>query len=630
MDIPMKCPTCQAENAADSRFCSRCATPLPQDSAASSASSEITRTMIASIDHLQRGSLFAGRYEIIEEIGRGGMGRVYKAFDRQIKEVIALKLLKPEIGFNEKAVERFRNELRFARRIAHPRVCRMYDLGEAGLSHYLTMEYVEGEDLKAFIRRSDHLTTAKAVDIGKQIAEGLAEAHRLGVIHRDLKPQNVMIDREGKAKIMDFGLARFAESEGLTGSGLMLGTPEYMSPEQVDLKEVDARVDIYALGIILYEMVTGRVPFKGETPLSVAMKQKSEKARDARESNPLIPDSLIAVIKKCLEKDARLRYQTAAEVEAALDEVERDLPSATREISRTAARGSSAHLRRRRARWIWAIPAGLIVISALGLWLANQKSVNQKQAAPAGVLVVPSAPEPATPESTSLSVRDGAELATRALISILGSKDPKSVEEIKKTLGDIRKYLPEKGESVDAWNQAQEKLSQSRKKGEASSAAPELKGEMQKLMGVISERESAQKARDQMAEAKNRAQSGGADDACFLFRMARFEETNADDAFAKNDYLGSRSLYRLLERIYADSAQGKDASNGVAVLREIVKTLKTENRAIPAGKIDNWLASSAREIENEAEAFAAKKDLENACGAFTRAAYLLQKIKDAA
>ena len=171
MNIPMKCPSCLAENQPDSRFCSRCATPLPQEP--SPVPAGITQTFIASIDHLERGFLFAGRYEVIEEIGRGGMGRVYKAFDRQIKEVVALKLLKPEIGFNEKAVERFRNELKFARRIAHPRVCRMYDLGESGLSHFLTMEYVEGEDLKAFIRRSDHLTTPKALNIGRQIVEGL-------------------------------------------------------------------------------------------------------------------------------------------------------------------------------------------------------------------------------------------------------------------------------------------------------------------------------------------------------------------------------------------------------------------------------------------------------------------------
>ncbi|MHB8055676.1 MAG: serine/threonine-protein kinase [Candidatus Aminicenantales bacterium] len=614
----MKCPSCQAENQADSRFCARCATPLPQDSA--SASSEITRTMIASIDHLQRGALFAGRYEIIEEIGRGGMGRVYKAFDRQIKEVIALKLLKPEIGFNEKAVERFRNELKFARRIAHPRVCRMYDLGESGLSHFLTMEYVEGEDLKAFIRRSDHLTTAKAVNIGRQIAEGLAEAHRLGVVHRDLKPQNVMIDREGKAKIMDFGLARFAESDGLTGSGLMLGTPEYMSPEQVDLKEVDARVDIYALGIILYEMVTGHVPFKGETPLSVAMKQKSEKARDARESNPLVPDSLIAVIKKCLEKDPKLRYQTAAEAGAALDEVERGLPSATREISRTAARGSSAHLRRRRLKWLWAIPPGLVVIAVMGLLMINEKHVATSNV-PAG---------PAEPEISPLTHLDEAALAGKAIIGFLGSKDPKNVEDLEKTLDEVRKFLPEKGVSVDAWNQAQEKIRQSRVKGQAPASAPELRGEMQQLMGLISERESAQKARDQMAVTKSRAEDEGADDKYFLFRVAQFEETNADDAFDKNDYLGSRSLYRLLERMYAASPRGKDPVKGVAVLREIVKALKSENRAVPAEKIDDWLASSAREIEAQAETFASKNDLENACGAFTRAAYLLQKIKDAA
>jgi len=626
----MKCPTCQAENAADSRFCSRCATPLPLDAASASASSEITRTMIASIDRLERGAIFAARYEIIEEIGRGGMGRVYKAFDRQLKEIIALKLLKPEIGFNEKAIERFRNELKFARRIAHPRVCRMYDLGEAGLSYYLTMEHVEGEDLKAFIRRSDHLTTAKAVEIAKQIAEGLSEAHRLGVVHRDLKPQNVMIDREGKAKIMDFGLARFAESEGMTGSGLMLGTPEYMSPEQVDLKEVDPRADLYALGIIMYEMVTGHVPFKGETPLAVALKHKSEKARDARETNPLIPDTLIAVIKKCLEKNRDLRYQNAAEVAAALDEVERDLPSATREISRTAVRGSSAHLRLRRRRlWIWAIPVGLGAIIASIVLM-----VNEKRAAPPGfspavrreALEAPVVP----PAASGFPTLDDAAKASRAILGFLGSKDPKSVEEAEKALDDFGKILPEKGESVDAWKQAREKLRLSRAQGESTTVAPELRTEMQKLMGVISERESSQKAREQMIGAKTRAEKGGADDGFFLFRIAKFEEANADDAFAKNDYLGSRSLYRLLERMYAASPRGKDAQKGAAVLREIIKTLKAENRTIPAEKIDAWLASSAREIETQAETFAGKNDLENACGAFTRAAYLLQKIKDAA
>jgi len=617
MNTPMKCPSCLAENQPDSRFCSKCATPLPHQEPGSD-SGGITRTMIASIDHLQRGSLFAGRYEVVEEIGRGGMGRVYRAFDRQIKEDVALKLLKPEISFNEKAVERFRNELKFARRIAHPRVCRMYDLGESGLSHFLTMEYVEGEDLKAFIRRSDHLTTPKALNIGLQIAEGLVEAHRLGVIHRDLKPQNVMIDREGKAKIMDFGLARIAEGEGLTGSGLMLGTPEYMSPEQVDLKEVDARVDIYALGIILYEMVTGHVPFKGETPLAVAMKQKNEKARDARESNPFVPDTLIAVIQKCLEKDPARRYQSAGEVSSALTEVERGFSSAALEISRSAARGSSAQLRTRKPKWIWIISAAVVVLA--GLTISVTTLLDKREQAAKHLQ--------SAPLSTEVRLDEEAARAGRAILGVLGSKDPRDIREVERTLGEIKKYLPEKGPSVNAWTQAKEKIEKSRAGDPAVPNAPEVGGEMQQLMAMISERESAQKARESMAAAKARFQGKVGNDH-FLYRIAQYEERNADDAYEKNDYAGAKALYRLLERIYLAVPEGKDAVRGVAALREIVKDLKAENKAVPAEKIDAWLNSSAREIEAQAESFAAKGDLENACGAFTRAAFLLQKIRDA-
>ncbi|MBN1939181.1 MAG: protein kinase [Candidatus Aminicenantes bacterium] len=629
----MKCPSCQSDNTPDSRFCSRCATPLLPDTPTpvspgpfpTGEASEITKTMIASIDRLQRGQLFAGRYEIIEEVGRGGMGRVYKAFDRQIKEPVALKLLKPEIGFNEKAVERFKNELRYARRIAHPRVCRLYDLGESGLTHYLTMEFVEGEDLKAFIRRSDHLTTPKAVDIGRQVAEGLAEAHRLGVVHRDLKPQNVMIDREGQAKIMDFGLARFAESDGLTGSGLMLGTPEYMSPEQVDLKEVDARVDLYALGIILYEMVTGHVPFKGETPLAVAMKQKSERARDVRETNPLVPDSLIAVIRKCLEKDPRLRYQTAEEVVAGLNLVEQEFPSSAREISRMQVRGSSLLLRRRRRlKWMIAAPLVLAAVAVSVLMLSGKKNP----------FPVPSH-DPKSGASSSESLKtnpviDEAARASRVILGFLGSKEPQNLQEVERTLGDMEKYLPEKGPSVEAWNQARAKFSRARENPPSSGSVPEVQGEMQQLMALISERESAQKAKEAMAAAKHQVQARRGYENNFLYRVALFEERNADDAFAKNDYAGSRSLYRLLERIYQAAPKGDTAVRGLAALRDIVAALKAENQAVPVDRVDAWLSSSAAEIETQAETFAAAKDLENACAAYTRTAFLLQKIKDSA
>jgi len=616
----MKCPSCLADNQPDSRYCSRCATPLPGDTTPSPFG--YTKTLIAAFENLQRGSVFAGRYEIIEEIGKGGMGRVFKAFDRQIKEVVALKLLKPEIGFNAKAVERFKNELKFARRIAHPRVCRLYDLGETGLAHYLTMEYVEGEDLKAFIRRSGHMTTPKAIDIARQIAEGLSEAHRLGVVHRDLKPQNVMIDREGLAKIMDFGLARFADNEGVTGPGLMMGTPEYMSPEQVDMKEVDARVDLYALGIILYEMVTGHVPFKGETPLAVAIKQKNEQARDARETNPLIPESLIDVIAKCLEKDPNRRYQTSAELIAALDEVGRTLPAAIQEISRTAGRGSTLNLRPKRRRWIFAIP-----VLAVGLGLTTWVLFMEKR---------PKGPTVPTMIAAPSGSPDEAAQAGRVFSHFLTSNDQGNIKDVEKALGSMEKYLPEKGPFVDAWNQVRDKIYRSResnpqgRSGRPSSSAPEVKGEMQQLMSLISERESSQKAREAMTATKTRVQKRLSPEKNFLLRVARFEEANADDAFAKNDYAGARALFRLLERIYNAAPRGETGAQGVEALRGILKTLRTENQTIPADKIDSWLASSAQEIETQAETFAAKGDVENACGAFVRAAFLHEKIKDAA
>ena len=258
----MKCPNCQTENTSESRFCLNCATPLKDEH---EDFSTIKTTQMPKFD-LTRGDIFADRYEIIEDLGEGGMGRVYKAIDQKINETVALKLIKPEIGFNTKAIERFRNELKIARKISHRNICRMYDLGEEGFLQYISMEYVAGEDLKRFVRRAGQLTSGKAVFIAKQVATGLTEAHRLGVIHRDLKPQNIMIDQDGNARIMDFGIARFVDSDKLTGSGVMIGTPEYMSPEQAEIKEVDKRTDIYSLGVVMYEMVTGQVPFEGETP----------------------------------------------------------------------------------------------------------------------------------------------------------------------------------------------------------------------------------------------------------------------------------------------------------------------------------------------------------------------------
>ncbi|MCJ7681551.1 MAG: serine/threonine protein kinase, partial [Candidatus Aminicenantes bacterium] len=309
----MKCPACQYEHTADTRFCGQCGEPLQPTVKKKSLVSK-TGTLMTPLDDLMTGTTFSGRYQIIEELGKGGMGKVYKVFDTEIKEKIALKLLKPEIAADEQTITRFRNELKFARKIGHRNVCKMFDLNKSDETYFITMEYVSGEDLKSFISRVGRLPVAKAVTIAEQVCEGLVEAHHQGVIHRDLKPQNIMIDREGNAKIMDFGIARFIRAKGITNAGILIGTPEYLSPEQAETKDVDHRSDLYTLGIILYEMLTGTVPFDGETPLSVAMKHKTEKPINPRTLNPQIPEELSALILKCMEKDRNKRYQKTQEL----------------------------------------------------------------------------------------------------------------------------------------------------------------------------------------------------------------------------------------------------------------------------------------------------------------------------
>ena len=321
--MSIKCPKCQHENPDDTLYCGKCATRLP-----SPDKPDITETLETPKEELSTGSTFAGRYQIIEERGKGGMGKVYKALDKEINAKVALKLIKPEISADHKTIERFRNELKIARDITHKNVCRMYDLNKEEGTYFITMEYVSGEDLKSFIKRSRQLALGTALTRAKQVCEGLSEAHKSGVVHRDLKPSNIMIDKEGNVRIMDFGIARSLKEKGITGEGVMIGTPEYMSPEQVEGKEPDQRSDIYALGIILYEMVTGQVPFEGDTPFSLGMKHKSEIPKNPKELNTQIPDDLNQVIMRCLEKEKTKRYGNADELRAELEKVEKGIPIA--------------------------------------------------------------------------------------------------------------------------------------------------------------------------------------------------------------------------------------------------------------------------------------------------------------
>ncbi|MCJ7487217.1 MAG: tetratricopeptide repeat-containing serine/threonine-protein kinase, partial [Candidatus Aminicenantes bacterium] len=295
------------------------ATPQPRAQALSLAA---TRTIESRSWDLATGAMFGDRYQIIELLGRGGMGRVYRALDTKTREEVAIKVIRPDISEDKRTLERFVNEIKLVHKISHRNIGRMYHLSEDKGLHYITMEYVPGEDLKSFIRRSRRLDIATTVTIAKQVCNGLSEAHDAGIIHRDLKPSNIMIDKEGNAKILDFGIARAVGSQSVTAEGIVIGTPEYMSPEQVEGKESDKRSDIYSFGVILFEMVTGRLPFAADTPFIVAFKQQSERPPQPEGLNPQTPPQLGAIILKCLEKDREKRYQSSEEVCRDLGQVE--------------------------------------------------------------------------------------------------------------------------------------------------------------------------------------------------------------------------------------------------------------------------------------------------------------------
>jgi serine/threonine protein kinase len=257
------------------------------------------------------------RYNVLGPAGQGSMGIVYKALDRETGETVALKILKPEIASDQIMMERFKNELLFARKITHKNVCRVYEFNRVGGVAYTSMEFVEGDSLRSVLNRFGGLPLRKGVELAMQICSGLKEAHAQGIVHRDLKPENVMMDAQGNVKIMDFGIARSMEAvTRLTGS--MVGTPAYMAPEQVGGKSVDYRTDIYSLGLILYEVFTGAQAFRGDNPVAVALKQLRESPTPPHEVEPTIPPPLERAILKCLEKEPAKRYQSIPELESDL------------------------------------------------------------------------------------------------------------------------------------------------------------------------------------------------------------------------------------------------------------------------------------------------------------------------
>ena len=272
------------------------------------------------ITALTQGSILAARYEILTLLGKGGMGVVYKAQDRLLDEPVAIKVLRSELMNTPELARRFRSEIKLARKVTHTNVCRIHEYGEDGPLSYISMALIEGTDLRKLLRQQpEGLPTEEAFEASIQSADGLQAIHAVGIIHRDLKTPNIVRDDQGIVRLMDFGIAKEADhNAGLTATGEVMGTPEYMSPEQCRGDQLDFRSDIYSLGIVVYELFTGRVPFHGETVMSTLLKQLQEPPPLDGPAAARLPASVVPVLRRALAKQPSERHGSAAELAEAL------------------------------------------------------------------------------------------------------------------------------------------------------------------------------------------------------------------------------------------------------------------------------------------------------------------------
>src|SRR5215831_15630741 len=258
-----------------------------------------------SIPLLQVGDVLGGRYEIQQLLGEGGMGAVYKARDRELDRPVALKLIRPELAASSAMLARFKQELLLSRQVTHKNVIRIYDLGDSDGVKFITMEFVEGKDLRTLIQEKQKFSPEEAVEVMQQVCQALEAAHSVGVIHRDLKPQNVMREESGRILVMDFGLARNLEGAGMTQTGALVGTMEYMSPEQALAKDLDQRSDLFTLGLIFYELLTGKAAYGAESAVASLIKRTQERAIPVSDHDGTIPRPLSDIVSKCLERDPK-------------------------------------------------------------------------------------------------------------------------------------------------------------------------------------------------------------------------------------------------------------------------------------------------------------------------------------
>src|SRR3989475_8965854 len=406
MNSTIACPHCGQTNPGGTLFCTKCNARFPgaddaativgpKDSAgkagrsvfASAAGlSDSDATMIGStpLPPLERGTLLAsGRYEIMAMLGQGAMGAVYKAKDRELDRVVAIKVIQPELANSPAILKRFKQELILARQVTHRNVVRIFDIGETDGMKFITMEYVDGGDLKTIIVERGQIPPEESVDIVRQICQALDAAHSAGVVHRDLKPQNIMIDQTGRVVVMDFGIAQSKDLPGMTMTGALMGTPEYMSPEQAKGEKTDLRADIFAVGIIFYEMLIGKVPFKSDTVVETMYKRTQERAVPPIELDASIPLQANQIIMKCLEPIPENRYQSVKEI---LQDLETFDP--TKKIG--AADRLKSRLRKAAHYRNWAVVTALVLmaVAVVALVLRNRSAAPKPAVAHAPVTVV--------------------------------------------------------------------------------------------------------------------------------------------------------------------------------------------------------------------------------------------------